>query len=112
MMMGNVPNGVPTDVVTFNVAVSEFPVARTTVVAGWNWQLAPCGNPEHASVTEPLNDPRAESPREIGGLVAPGATLTDAGRGAARLKSTVCSARAKSCVTAKGSLPTACRSKR
>src|SRR6266704_255549 len=107
MVMGNVPNGVLADVVTFNTDVTKFPLARITVVDGWNWQVAPCGSPAHASVTEPLNDPRAERPREIGGLVAPGATLTDAGRGAAKLKSTMCRVRAKSCVTAKGSLPTA-----
>src|SRR5438045_4454910 len=111
MRTGNVPIGVLVDVVTFNTTVIGFPAARATVVDGWNWQPAPCGNPEQASVTKPLNDPRVASPREIGGLLAPGATLTDAGEGAAKLKSTMCSVRAKSCVTARGSLPTACRLK-
>ena len=107
MVICELPIGVLTDVLTLKVSELGFPFVGATEFAGWNWQLAPCGRPEHDSVTEPVKEPRAETSRATGEVVLPGATLTLFGEGDPRLKSTMCNVSEKSWVTVAESVPTA-----
>ena len=54
------------------------------------------GKFEHESATEPLKVPEADTEREADAVVLPGVTLTLAGDGAPRKKSTMCRASEKS----------------
>ena len=77
------------DALTVSATDTGF-AAVGLVDAGWNWHVTPAGNDPHDNATVPVNAPAAEIISEIGTLLAPGATVTAAGTGALRLKSTTC----------------------
>jgi hypothetical protein len=85
MVIGDVPNGVPADVPTVKETLTGFPAVGVTVFDLGNWQLAPCGRPEHEIVTAPLKPPRDDTSRETGFVMLPGVTLTLDGTGVPRL---------------------------
>ena len=76
------------DALTVNATDTGFAIGLAE--AGWNWHVIPAGNDPHDKATAPVNAPAAEIISEIGTLLAPGATVTAAGTGALRLKSTTC----------------------
>jgi hypothetical protein len=94
-----VPNGVFTDVLTVRFMGTGFATDRSTVLEGWNWQLAPAGSPEHDIATVPANEPNPETSKETGAVVFPGTTLTLDGTGVPSVKSTMCSVSEKSTVS-------------
>lgn len=85
-----VPNGVLELVITLSVREIGLPLVGDAEDDGWNWQLAPDGKPEQESATVPVNELSAETTSETGALVFPGTTLTLAGDGALKPKSTAC----------------------
>lgn len=104
----DVPSGVLEDVFTLIATEMGFTLTGLTVFAGWNWQLAPAGKPEHESATAPANEPSPETTDETGALALPGITLTLFGVGGLTLKSKICKVSEKSKVSAFGSEPSAC----
>jgi hypothetical protein len=96
MVIGNVPSGVLDDVEMFKLTDTGLALVGETEVEGSNLQIAPAGKFEHESATEPLKVPEAETESEADALVLPGVTLTLAGEGAPRAKSTICKVSRKS----------------
>jgi hypothetical protein len=103
----DVPSGVLEVVATLRAREIGLPRVGDAEDDGWNWQLAPDSKPEQESVTVPVNELNAETTSETGALVFPGTTLTLAGDGAPKLKSTICNVSATSWVTLAESVPTA-----
>jgi hypothetical protein len=99
------------DALTVNATDTGF-AAIGLAEAGWNWHVIPAGNDPHDKATAPVNAPAAEIISEIGTLLAPGATVTAAGTGALRLKSTTCKTTGAAWVMALGSFPFACSPKK
>src|SRR5260370_8687008 len=85
IVIGDVPKGVPADVLKGKETLTRFPAVGVTVFDGWNWQLAPRGSPEHEIVTAPLKAPRNDTSSETGVVMLPGVTLTLDGTGVPRL---------------------------
>jgi hypothetical protein len=94
--MGNVPRGVLDNVEMLKVTDTGLAFVGETEAAGRNWQAAPAGKFEQERDTELLKVPEAETEREVDALVLPGVTLTLAGDGAPREKSTICRVSEKS----------------
>ena len=105
----DVPSGVLEDATTLSVKEIGFPLVGNADGDGWNWQLAPEGKPVQESVTVPVNELSTETSSATGALVLPGTTLTLAGDGAPKLKSTICNVSVTSWVTLAESVPTAWR---
>jgi hypothetical protein len=94
--MGKLPSGVLGDVEMLKVTETGLPFVGNSEAAGSNWQVEPAGKFEQESDTDPLKLPEAETEREADALVPPGVTLTLAGEGAPREKSTMCKVSKKS----------------
>ena len=107
MVIGNVPSGVLDNVEMVKLTDTGVVLVGDTELDGCNWQAAPAGKFEHERAMEPLKLPAAETENETAGLVLPGVTLTLAGEGAPKEKSTMCRVNGKSLVTVAASVPCA-----
>jgi hypothetical protein len=107
MVIGVVASGVEAVAVNVNITVAG---KADTAADGEKLHVTPAGIPlpGHANVTVPEKAPAPLTTNAIPCDVLPCCTVTLAGDGAPKAKSTTCSVTAASCVVVDASVPTAC----
>ena len=92
-MISELPTKVEEGTITATVTFTSVLVVGFTVAEGENEHAAPEGNPEQAKFTVPLKEPAAATVKLKLEDVVPRGTVTLAGAGAVREKSTTCRVR-------------------
>jgi len=102
------PKAVLEEAVTVNVTVTGVDKVGLTVAEGENTHAVPVGSPVgQVRVTEPANEPRADTTKVLWLEVPPGITVSVLGLGEVSAKSTTCRTTGASWVVVFESVPTA-----